>query len=108
VLGFLESTEVEDSFLMVTEHAVPIGMWLKTVTGESDANDLEVIWGLKCVFEALHFLHSKCFIAHCNINTLSCFYTKNGDWKLGLFDLACKFSKCCIFACTFFVFIPGC
>ena len=91
MLGFLESAEIEDSFLMVTEHAIPIGMWLKTIKQDNDSFDLEVIWGLKCVFEALHFLHSKCFITHCNINVLSVLSTKNGDWKLGLFDLACKF-----------------
>jgi SCY1-like protein 1 len=102
VLGFLESTEIEDSFLMVTEYAIPIGTWLKTVKKESDSVDLEVIWGLKCIFEALHFLHSKCFITHCNISTLSCFYTKNGDWKLGLFDLACKDLSACNAVCCFF------
>lgn len=92
MLGFLESTEIEDSFLMVTESAIPIGMWLKTIKQDSESSDLEVIWGLKCVFESLHFLHSKCFITHCNISALSIFSTKNADWKLGLFDLACEYS----------------
>jgi SCY1-like protein 1 len=80
---------MEDSFLMVTEHAIPIHVWLKSYGNHSDSNDLEIVWGLKCLFEALHFLHSKCHVTHCNISPHSCFYTKNGDWKLGVFDLAC-------------------
>mmetsp|Transcript_12959 Transcript_12959/g.21178 ORF Transcript_12959/g.21178 Transcript_12959/m.21178 type:complete len:183 (+) Transcript_12959:181-729(+) len=94
ILGFIDSTEVGDSYLMVTERATPIGEWLRTIRPETDSCDLEILWGLKCILEALHFLHSKCHIAHCNVSTLSCFYTKNGDWKLGALDLACA----CVFA----------
>lgn len=90
VLSFFDSLETDESLHVITEHAVPIGLWLTSADGFSD---LEVTWGIKCLFEALHFLHSKCRITHCNINLQSCFYTKNGDWKLGSFDLACCVSS---------------
>ena len=90
VLCFVENLEIEDSILVVAERAIPIEIWLKSKKAGDFSLDLETTWGLKCILEALNFLHTKCVISHCYINLHSCFYTRNGDWKIGLFDLACK------------------
>lgn len=93
----MESSETEDSLAMVTEFGVPLVKWLEhhpepVNDAEKEALVLEVLWGLKNIIDACNFLHCNCKIAHCLLAPHSCFVTKNGDWKLGLLDLACDVS----------------
>ena len=79
---------------MVTEYGVPLHIWLEqhpvpVNDADKDAMTLEILWGLKNIIEACNFLHSSCKISHCMLAPHSCYVTKNGDWKLGMFDLAC-------------------
>jgi serine/threonine protein kinase len=98
VLSFVNSSEMEDSLLVVTEYGIPLETWIKNYSsgsfGESEKEALimEILWGLKCVLDACNFLHINCRISHCMLSPHSCFVTKNGDWKLGFMDLACDIS----------------
>lgn len=97
MLSFIESSETEDSLAMVTEYGIPLAMWLEqhqpaVTEAEKDAFLLEILWGLKNIIDACNFLHVNCKITHCLLGHHACFVTKNGDWKLGLFDLACDLS----------------
>ena len=50
----------------------------------------EIVWGFKCILDALQFLHTKCNFVHGFLSPFAIFVCTNGDWKLGLLDLACK------------------
>jgi SCY1-like protein 1 len=65
VLGFVDSTDLEDQLILVTEHCKPLNVWLKeqlatnTVTMEDKILLFEeALWGFKCILTALSFLHA--------------------------------------------------
>ena len=102
ILSFLDGADLEDSLLLVTESCVPLETWLQqkasstsSSSSSSAAEDVanlsgEVVWGLRCVVNALQFLHSTCSLVHGYLGMHSIFVAKNGDWKLGALDLACN------------------
>lgn len=94
VLTFVDGAESDESIVIATESAIPLDLWLKKqVTAENEGKNVsidEVIWGFKCVLDALQFLHTKCNFVHGLLSPFSIFVCTNGDWKLGLLDLACK------------------
>lgn len=100
VLTFVDGTESDETIIIATEAAIPLDVWMKNhvamVNQESSHDEQrnisidEVIWGFKCVLDALHFLHTKCNYVHGLLSPFSIFVCTNGDWKLGFLDLACK------------------
>ena len=89
ILNFINGMESDDSIILVTEIALPLEVWAKQQQDTKSAITVdEIIWGCKCVLEALQFIHTKCNFIHGFISPHSIFVCKNGDWKLGLLDLA--------------------
>lgn len=100
MLGYLDSETMEDgSVIIVVEAVIPLRQWLKErseavskasdqlLTDLKDQITREILWGLKCIANALCFLHGTCFFLHGNMSLESIFVTvAGGDWKLGGFE----------------------
>jgi len=82
------------TIVLATEPVIPLALWLKQQALPSEDNNLfdEIIWGFRCILDALHFLHSTCSLIHGYLSHHAIFVSKNGDWKLGALDLACNLS----------------
>lgn len=89
ILSCIDGVDLPDAFISVTEYCMPLGNWL-TMQKKNGNNAMfirNVTWGLKCICTSLVFLHDTCTSVHGNVGNASIFITKNGDWKLGSFDL---------------------
>ena len=89
ILSCIDGVDLPDALISVTEYCTPLSNWLaiqmKSVDEEMFTRN--VIWGLKCICTSLSFLHDTCSSVHGNVGTAAIFVTRNGDWKLGSFDL---------------------
>jgi len=99
ILSYLDSTEMDDAIMLVTEQSVPLSAWIKSQSSSSSSSSIksssshllsEIVWGMRCLLEALHFLHSNCNLTHGYICLQSVFVCRTGDWKFGALDLACN------------------
>ena len=94
ILSYIESADYEDSLVLVTEGCIPLERWLtdsskdKSIRNDLENNSLqqELLWGLKCILEALQFLHTNNLV-HNYLGLHSIFVAKSGDWKIGALDL---------------------
>ena len=94
ILSYIESADYDDSLVLVTEGCTPLERWLlnaaknKSTRGDLDTDSLqqELLWGLKCVLEALQFLHMNSLV-HNYLGMHSIFVAKSGDWKIAALDL---------------------
>ena len=99
ILSFLDAADLEDSLLLVTESCIPLEVWIgqqkqrERLGDDSDQLAQEVIWGFRCVVNALQFLNSTCSLMHGYLGMHAIFVSKNGDWKLGALDLACNLTN---------------
>ena len=75
---------MEKELIVVTEPVTPLEEWLSDYSTTE-----EVVWGFKCILEALNFVHVNCQTLHGYIGPHAVYVAKNGDWKLGAMDLAC-------------------
>ncbi|GAB1598012.1 protein-associating with the carboxyl-terminal domain of ezrin-like [Argonauta hians] len=82
----LSSCSTNGSFL-VTEFVKPLEMVVK------DLSPVEICSGFHNIIEALVFLHERVEISHNNICQSSIFVAKDGTWKLGAFEHACRFEQ---------------
>jgi hypothetical protein len=86
----LDGIEMEKELVVVTESVTPLHVWLQQRSGSSDPSLAEeVVWGFKCLLEALNFIHLNCGAVHTYLGPHSIFIGRNGDWKLGGLDLVC-------------------
>ena len=92
IVSVLDGIDLEQELLMVTEHVIPLEIW-QSRKSSNDATAEEVIWGLKCIIEALDFVHVNCNTLHGYLGPHSIFVAKNGDWKLGAMDFACVLTE---------------
>lgn len=98
ILSFLDSMETDEAVVLVSEACVPLESWLKTVSRETDSTNAQeiavlegmIVWGLKCLLQALNFLHDNCRLLHGNIGMHAIFVTPSGDWKLSAMEIACN------------------
>lgn len=97
ILTFLDGVDLEDSLVLVTEQCIPLEKWLKEsqIEYEKNNNDKqpliqELLWGFRCILNALMFLHSNCSLSHGFLGLHSIFVCNSGDWKIGALDLACN------------------
>lgn len=92
ILSYLDSTEMDDAIMLVTEQSIPLSAWIKLQTANSVKNSShllsEIVWGMRCLLESLNFLHSNCNLTHGFIGLHAVFVCRTGDWKFGAFDLA--------------------
>ena len=95
ILAFLDGADIEnEALILVTEECLPLDAWLNkvSISGSNIANDAaivhELLWGFKCILNALTFLHDTCTLSHSYLGLHAIYVTKNGDWKLGSLDLA--------------------
>ena len=93
VLSYVGSAEYDDSLMLVTEGCIPVGIWLqdaarnlKINSDNTESFQQELLWGIKCILEALQFLHNNGF-AHNYLGLHAIFVANNGDWKIGALDL---------------------
>lgn len=97
ILSFLDAADLEDSLLLVTESCIPLEVWIQQqkerLGDDSEQLAQEVIWGFRCVVNALQFLNSTCSLMHGYLGLHAIFVSKNGDWKLGALDLACNLAN---------------
>jgi SCY1-like protein 1 len=90
IVAYVESAEYDDSLVLVTEQCKPLDAWLveHAARAATDAAfSQELVWGFRCVLEALHFLHSNGLV-HGYLGLHAVFVTKGGDMKVGALDLA--------------------
>jgi len=73
---------------IVTEAVTPLPDWIKSQEGRMDPDQLSavLVWGLRCVLEALNFLHTQ-NLCHGMVCMESIFVTKAGDFKLWGLDI---------------------
>jgi len=94
VLTYIETVEVEDSLVLVTESCVPLEQWLKSIINDPKVPKqylfYELAWGFKCILQALDFFHTNASLIHGNLSLQSIFVTPNGDWKLSGLELTCN------------------
>jgi SCY1-like protein 1 len=97
ILTFLDGADLEDSLVLVTEQCIPLEKWLKNsqIEYENNNNDKqpliqELLWGFRCILNALMFLHFNCSLSHGFLGLHSIFVCNSGDWKIGSLDLACN------------------
>lgn len=99
IVSFIDSLEMDDAILLVTESCVPLSIWIKkqlkydsTIPQEEYHSQLlsEVVWGFRCLLEALLFLNTTCNMTHGFIEPHAIFVCKTGDWKLGALELSCN------------------
>ena len=94
ILSYVESAEYDDSLILVTEGCTPLEVWLRNISDSKEKSNYqdpetlhqELLWGFKCVLEALQFLHNNGFV-HSYLGLHAIFVTKSGDWKIGALDL---------------------
>jgi hypothetical protein len=62
VLTFLESADIEDSILLVTEQCTPLEQWLENVNIDDATPEVkestvqELLWGFRCILNGLQVL----------------------------------------------------
>lgn len=105
ILSFLDGADMDDAIVLVTEICIPLELWIQQQIAERNnessvgAAELalntsqEVIWGFRCIINALQFLHSTCTLIHGYLGLHAIFVSKNGDWKLGALDLAANLTN---------------
>ena len=95
IVGFLETAEYEDSLVLVTEQCIPLEAWLSENAarkGTDAAFGQELLWGFRCILDALQFLHNN-GLTHGYLGLHAIFVTKSGDMKLGALDLVANLSN---------------
>ena len=92
IVSFINGAELEDAIVLATEPVIPLAIWLKQQSESDSDNNLfdEIIWGFRCIIDALHFLHGTCGLIHGYLSHNAIYVTKNGDWKLGSLEMACN------------------
>ncbi len=100
ILAFLDGADIEnEALILVTEECLPLDAWLNKVaaSGNNISNDAatiqELLWGFKCILNALTFIHDTCTLSHSYLGLHAIYVTKNGDWKLGSLDLTGNISN---------------
>lgn len=98
ILTYIDSLEVEESLMLVTEPCLPLDIWLSNKKNEQTTDNSEedhdrnlideLTWGLKCVLRALEFLHNNCNLTHNALTTQAIFVTPNHDFKLANFEFS--------------------
>lgn len=94
ILSYIESADYDDSLVLVTEGCTPLEKWLLNAAKneaarsglDTDSLQQEILWGLKCVLEALQFMHTNSLV-HNYLGMHSIFVAKSGDWKIAALDL---------------------
>lgn len=76
------SKAITGDLIIVTEPCVSLDQWFL-----SNPTHEQIAWGLECVVQALHFLHSSANLAHGNLSPSSFYVTRSGDVKLWNFSL---------------------
>lgn len=96
VLCFIDGVDLEDSIMLVTERCQPLESWLSerrnllnsrgVIEGEVDAEEeskamlvQELMWGFRCVIEALQFLHTVGQLSHGYLGPHALFVTRRLD-----------------------------
>jgi SCY1-like protein 1 len=90
ILSCVDVVESEKDVVIVTEAVVALPDWLlqQRAAGTSQEQlDAVVVWGVRCILDALCFLHSQGLV-HGLLCPESIFVTKAGDFKLWGLDLA--------------------
>lgn len=83
VLRYIDSIELDDSVIVVTEPVKPIFEVLEEMREYDDW----IAWGLNNIVETLKFLGENCSLVHAQILLRSIFVCPSGEWKLGGVEL---------------------
>lgn len=76
------STATTGDLIIVTEPCVSLDQWL--LSGPAPE---QLAWGLECVVQGLHFLHTSANLSHGNLSPSSFYVTRSGDVKLWNFSI---------------------
>ncbi|XP_044262343.1 protein-associating with the carboxyl-terminal domain of ezrin isoform X2 [Tribolium madens] len=87
ILRYISSWQKSSKYYLAVEEVVPLSHVLAT------QNTLQICIGLHSILKALCFLHEKASISHNNICTAAIYTSKEGSWKLGGMEYACKFNE---------------
>jgi SCY1-like protein 1 len=92
IVSVLDGIDLEAELLVVTEAVTPLAAWEARQAPNGPTAE-EVIWGMKCILEALDFVHVNCNTLHGYLGPHAIFVARNGDWKLGGMDFACVLAE---------------
>ncbi|KAL4002003.1 hypothetical protein ACH3XW_1685 [Acanthocheilonema viteae] len=92
VLAYLDSTEMNGTFYLITEACVPLKIYITESKIADKQKDFVVSWGLFQLMSCLKFLHQEAELSHENVR-YSVYVTESGDWKLGGFEKSVSFSN---------------
>ena len=90
IVSYVDGIELEDGVMVVTEELTPLKTHIRARMVDRSVTTEELVWGFKCVAQAVAFLHSNCGLIHGFLGMHAVFVAKSGDWKLGSFDLTCN------------------
>ena len=103
VLAYIESGEMDDVNVIVTEACISLESWMKDRVGLLESSEdkeaifseiqQELIWGFRCVLLGLNFLHANGGLVHGNLGMNAVFVTPSGDWKIGSFEISSTLSS---------------
>jgi SCY1-like protein 1 len=62
ILTYVDSADLEDAVVLVTERVLPLRSWLQSLPPMHALDQLT--WGLKNIGNAVSFLQSKCNMLH--------------------------------------------
>ena len=99
VLCFIDGADLDDSIMVVTERCKPLDTWLAERERQLDESSprgkskedveesktmlvQELMWGFRCVVEALTFLHTVGQYSHGYLSPHALFVTRSGDWRV--------------------------
>ncbi|RZB58829.1 protein-associating with the carboxyl-terminal domain of ezrin [Asbolus verrucosus] len=87
IVKYISSWHKSSKYYLAVEEIVPLSHVL------ASQSTLQICIGLHSVLKALCFLHAKALVSHNNVCTAAIYTTKDGSWKLGGMEYACKFSE---------------
>jgi SCY1-like protein 1 len=83
VLRYIDSIELEDTVIVVTEPVKPL------VEALDEMREFEdwLAWGLSNIIDTLKFIGENCSLVHAQVLLRSIFVSPAGEWKLGGVEL---------------------
>jgi SCY1-like protein 1 len=89
-IGNTSSSKDTGDLIVVTEPCIPFQVWMNQ---EPKPTIDQLVWGLQCIINALHFLHASANMCHGNISIDSFYVTPAGDVKLWNFSLVSSYTS---------------
>ncbi|VVT56871.1 uncharacterized protein SAPINGB_P005358 [Magnusiomyces paraingens] len=82
IIKFKDFYESPESLTLVTEHVIPLYLYLESHELSDDA----IFWGIHTIAKTLALIHNTLSSAHTNIDLGAIYVNDSGEWVLGSFE----------------------